>query len=100
MRGERTEQLVWLMKFAGDTRYSIEGGSEVGKLRSSALAPCRSPLGTRIAEGKRERATHPERECVSGRTRKASLYRAASEMLVNRAAGLASKNATDDIIVL
>ena len=62
MRGERTEQLVWLMMFAGGTRYSIEGGPEVGKLRSSARAPCRSPLGTRIAEDKRERATRPEKE--------------------------------------
>ena len=51
MREERTEQLVWLMMFAGGTRYSIEGGPEVGKLRSSARAPWR-----------RERATRPERE--------------------------------------
>ena len=42
--------------------WLIRGIPERGGARISARAPWRSPRGTRIAEGKRERATRPENE--------------------------------------
>lgn len=45
-------------------QYPNEGITERGGASSSARAPWRSPLGTRIAEGKREQAMRPELDIV------------------------------------
>lgn len=61
--GYRLEQEPVEIGTGVDGKYAFEGIPEPGKARISARAPWRSPLGTRMAEGQRERATRPEKAC-------------------------------------